>query len=355
MSPPLLQAAEVCGSLEIDSAIDTVKSLSRDLAEAKREAKEGRLLPLPGESVESCALELGATSKTVGSSMAQLLTAANQGNETYTGIAARDTANALRVLAGAVRGVAAGTKNRQTQEYILSTAQQVMDQSVALISEAKAAVEDPTAPNKQLRLAQAAKAVSQALNQVVNCLPGQIEFDQAIKAIAQASLALQSGKFPDAGGAAYQTLQNNLSAASASLNVVSSEVVAAARGTPEQQAEATSKFAHCFEELLTAGLTLAGASKDRESRNEMLGYLRTISVSSSKLLLAAKALSADPNAPNVMNQLAAAARAVTDAINNLLDLCSTSGPGQKECDNALRNIEVSMRDGLKLWKDMFPP
>ena len=69
----------MCGSLEIDSAIDTVKSLSRDLAEAKREAKEGRLLPLPGESVESCALELGATSKTVGSSMAQLLTAANQG------------------------------------------------------------------------------------------------------------------------------------------------------------------------------------------------------------------------------------------------------------------------------------
>ena len=72
----------------------------------------------------------------------------------------------------------------------------------------------------------------------------------------------------------------------------------------------------------------------------MLGYLRTISVSSSKLLLAAKALSADPNAPNVMNQLAAAARSVTDAINSLLNLCSTSGPGQKECDNAIRSIEV---------------
>lgn len=81
--------------------------------------------------------------------------------------------------------------------------------------------------------------------------------------------------------------------------------------------------------------------QDPESRNAMLGYLRTISVSSTKLLLAAKALSADPNAPNVMNQLAAACRAVTDAINSLLDLCSTSGPGQKECDNALRNIEVS--------------
>ena len=69
-----------------------------------------------------------------------------------------------------------------------------MDQSVALITEAKTAVENPNTPNKQLRLAQAAKAVSQALNQVVNCLPGQIEFDQAIKAIAQSSLQLQSGK-----------------------------------------------------------------------------------------------------------------------------------------------------------------
>ena len=69
-----------------------------------------------------------------------------------------------------------------------------MNQSVALISEAKAAVQNPNAPNKQLRLAQAAKAVSQALNQVVNCLPGQIEFDHAIKAIAEASQRLQSGK-----------------------------------------------------------------------------------------------------------------------------------------------------------------
>ena len=69
-----------------------------------------------------------------------------------------------------------------------------MDQSVTLITEAKAAVEDPTTPSKQLRLAQAAKAVHQALNQVVNCLPGQIEFDKAIKAIAQSSLRLQNRK-----------------------------------------------------------------------------------------------------------------------------------------------------------------
>ena len=81
-----------------------------------------------------------------------------------------------------------------------------MDQSVALISEAKAAVQDPNTPNKQLRLAQAAKAVSQALNQVVNCLPGQIEFDHAIKAIAEASRKLQSGKVNRALNSLYDLL-----------------------------------------------------------------------------------------------------------------------------------------------------
>lgn len=40
----------------------------------------------------------------------------------------------------------------------------------------------------------------------------------------------------------------------------------------------------------------------------MVGSLKGISVSSSKLLLAVKAMSVDPNAPNAKNQLAAAAR-----------------------------------------------
>lgn len=37
-----------------------------------------RLVPLPGETVENCATQLGTNSKSVGSSMAQLLTAAAQ-------------------------------------------------------------------------------------------------------------------------------------------------------------------------------------------------------------------------------------------------------------------------------------
>lgn len=70
--------------------------------------------------------------------------------------------------------------------------------------------------------------------------------------------------------------------------------------------------------FVQAGLTLAGASKDQDIQNSIVGYLRSISVASSKLLLAAKGLSADPNAPNVQNQLAAAARCVVTIYNTQL-------------------------------------
>lgn len=36
-------------------------------------------------------------------------------------------------------------------------------------------------------------------------------------------------------------------------------------------------------------------------------------------------------------------RAVTDSINQLITLCTQQAPGQKECDNALRELEVKQK------------
>jgi len=54
--------------------------------------------------------------------------------------------------------------------------------------------------------------------------------------------------------------------------------------------------------------TLLGSLQNKEDQAQVVSNLKSISMSSSKLLLAAKALSADPAAPNLKNQLAAAAR-----------------------------------------------
>ncbi|XP_066270429.1 talin-1-like isoform X11 [Branchiostoma lanceolatum] len=333
------KAQDACGPLEIDSALDTICQLDSDLVEIKKSAAQGQLVPLPDESGEQCAQELGHTSKTVGASMAQLLTAAAQGNENYTGLAARDTANALRTLTGAVRGVAAATSDRQAQDHLIDTARDVMDKSVNLIEEAKKAVNDPNNPDNQQRLAQVAKAVSHALNNCVNCLPGQRDVDFAIRNIGEASKALLSGQLQK-GDVSFQEVQTMLSTAAQELNMASSELVVASKGTHEQLAQASGKFSKDFSLLLEAGMQMAAQTSDDEQQSLMVSNLKSISMSSSKLLLAAKSLSADPNAPNAKNQLASAARSVTDSINQLINICMQTAPGQKECDNALRNIET---------------
>uniref|UniRef100_A0AAQ5X3I9 Talin 1 n=1 Tax=Amphiprion ocellaris TaxID=80972 RepID=A0AAQ5X3I9_AMPOC len=334
------KAQEACGPLEIDNALSMVRDLEKDIKEAKASAEEGKLRPLPGETLEKCSQDLGTSTKAVSSAIAQLLSEATQGNENYTGMAARDVAQALKSLASAARGVAATTDDPAARSAMLDCAGDVMDKSANLIEETKRAIAKPGDAESQQRLAQVAKAVSQALNRCVNCLPGQRDVDNAIRTVGEASKSLLADSFPSSGRS-FQEVQAQLNEVAAGLNQSANEVVQASRGTTQDLARATSKFGQDFSNFLEAGVDMAGTSQvsSKEDQTQVVSNLKTISMSSSKLLLAAKALSTDPSSPNLKNQLAAAARAVTDSINQLITMCTQQAPGQKECDNALRELE----------------
>ncbi|XP_044046675.1 talin-2a isoform X3 [Siniperca chuatsi] len=333
------KAHEACGPMEIDSALTAIQTLRSELQDAKLAAVNTQLKPLPGESLEKCAQDLGTTSKSVGSSMAQLLTCAAQGNEHYTGIAARETAQALKTLAQAARGVAASTTDPKAAAAMLDSARDVMEGSALLIHEAKQALISPGDAESQQRLAQVAKAVSHSLNNCVNCLPGQKDVDMALKSIGEASKKLLIETIPPASKS-FQEAQSELSLTAADLNQSAGDVVHASRGSSSQLAVASGKFSQDFDEFLDAGIEMAGHTQKKDDQVQVIGNLKNISMASSKLLLAAKSLSVDPAAANAKNLLAAAARAVTDSINQLITLCTQQAPGQKECDNALRELEA---------------
>ncbi|XP_010777298.1 talin-2 isoform X1 [Notothenia coriiceps] len=334
-----LKAHEACGPLEIDSALKTVQTLKSELQDAKMSVIDSQLKPLPGESLEKCAQDLGSTSKAVGSSMAQLLTCAAQGNEHYTGVAARETAQALRTLAQAARGVAASTKEPQAAAAMLDSAQCVMEGSAMLIHESHQALVHPGDAESQQRLAQVAKAVSHSLNNCVNCLPGQKDVDMALRSIGEASKKLLVDMLPPCSKV-LQEAQSDLNHTAAELNHSAGEVVHSSRGTSGQLAAASGKFSQDFDEFLDAGVEMAGHTQSKDDQIQVIGNLKNISMASSKLLLAAKSLSVDPGAANAKNLLAVAARAVTESINQLITLCTQQAAGQRECDNALRELEA---------------
>uniref|UniRef100_A0A673IKV4 Talin-2 n=1 Tax=Sinocyclocheilus rhinocerous TaxID=307959 RepID=A0A673IKV4_9TELE len=250
-----------------------------------------------------------------------------------------ETAQALRTLAQAARGVAASTVEPQAAAAMLDSACHVMEGSAMLIHEADQALVCPGDAESQQRLAQVAKAVSHSLNNCVNCLPGQKDVDMALRSIGEASKKLLVENLPPCSKS-FQEAQTDLNHTAAELNHSAGDVVQSSRGSSNQLAVASGKFSQDFDEFLDAGIEMAGHTQSKDDQIQVIGNLKNISMASSKLLLAAKSLSVDPGAANAKNLLAAAARAVTESINQLITLCTQQAPGQKECDNALRELEA---------------
>ncbi|XP_070163666.1 talin-2 isoform X5 [Polyergus mexicanus] len=336
------RARETCGGLELDAAEELINSLKDELGEFYRAVEAASLRPLPEETTESTALRLGATSKNVGFAMAQLLSAAKQGNENYTGSAARETASALKDLTYAVRGVAATSNQPETQKKVLMTADDVILRSLRLVKEARRVLKNPDDPKNEANLAVVAKDVSNSLNKCVSCLPGQRDVDEAIHNIDDMAQVLNMDEFPQTSKS-YGRLQSDLNNAAANLNDASSNIVSSVR-SPVQLANSSKQFTNAFGDLLGVGMEMAGQTTI-ETRSQVVVSLKNVTMTSGKLLVTAKSVAADPTAPNAKNQLSAAARAVTDSINYLVDVCTSAAPGQNECDNAIRNIQ-SMRSLL---------
>ncbi|XP_067209447.1 talin-1 isoform X1 [Linepithema humile] len=336
------RARIACGGLELDAAEELINSLKDELGEFYRAVEAASLRPLPEETTESTALRLGASSKNVGFAMAQLLSAAKQGNENYTGSAARETASALKDLTYAVRGVAATSDQPETQKKVLMTADDVILRSLYLVKEARRVLKNPDDPENEINLAAVAKDVSISLNKCVSCLPGQRDVDEAIRNIDDMTQVLGINEFPQTNKS-YGQLQSDLNNAAVNLNDASSSVVSSVR-SPVQLASSSKQFTNAFGDLLGVGMEMASQTSI-ETRTQVVISLRNVSMTSSKLLVTAKSVAADPTAPNAKNQLSAAARAVTDSINYLVDVCTSAAPGQNECDNAIRNIQ-SMRSLL---------
>lgn len=190
------RAREACGGLELDAAEELINSLKDELGEFYRAVEAASLRPLPEETTESTALRLGATSKNVGFAMAQLLSAAKQGNENYTGSAARETASALKDLTYAVRGVAATSNQPETQKKVLMTAEDVILRSLHLVKEARRVLKNPDDLENEATLAAVAKDVSNSLNKCVSCLPGQRDVDEALRNIDDMAQVLNMNEFP---------------------------------------------------------------------------------------------------------------------------------------------------------------
>jgi len=331
------KAHAACGSLEMEASADLIHSLESELNEFLASASSMTLRPLPGESSQTTSVQLNTASRAVGSTVAQLLTAASEGNRDITNRAARDTANALRDFTAAVRGVAATSNDKKSQHSVIMMAKDVMLKSAKLVIEAQKAMNNYSDQNKSYTLATAGKEVSSALNKTMQCVPGQQEVEDTISNLNNLATQINSARFPKSGRP-YGELQSQLNHAADQLTDATSEVVQTAPN-PTQLASTTRHFGEVLGNMMECSMDMAGQTSMGETKTQMVSTMMSVTSVSSTFLSSAKSVAIDPKAPNAKNNLATAARGVTEAINNLINVYTSAAPGQKECDSAIRAIQ----------------
>ena len=266
---------------------------------------------------EGCEAQLAAASKRVGIAMAQMLTAATQGNEPDTQMASEETLATLRLFANAVRAlVASSPADTVYQHKLIDSARLVLQHSSALMGEishalahkaqqqhshsSSSASNSPSSSSaasspgdssaqqqqqQQQRLVQLARVIAQSLYECVNYLPSQQDMDAVIARITHsASLRLFDTSTPSAAAAAAagdldsaavcektrMQAQYDLSQSALALNQAIGRIVAETRLAPksqqqqQQQQRDTNKlnvFSEAFSAFVDNGLVFVALEK----------------------------------------------------------------------------------------------
>lgn len=332
------KASEACSfTMELDASIDIIRQMNIELSDCRMAALKHQLKPLPGDDFDHCSARFNSASKSVASAMAQLLSATSQGEENYIGSASREVTNSLKNLTAASRGIAATSTERDVQMKVLDNAIEILEQSITLFEEIRWALENMQDSERHKRLTSVAKSLSNALKNCVNCLPSHKDVDESIRVISESTKSL--GYDNHYMNRSYSELQNGISSAATKLNEATSEVIDSSR-SPSQLAPASKNYCSHYSKLFELGNEIASQANNSSVRTQIINCLQNLSNSSNKFLNSAKSVSSDPNSANSRSQLASSARNVTECISSLLDVCSLSAPGQKECDSAIRNIQM---------------
>ncbi|XP_048001980.1 talin-1 isoform X10 [Leguminivora glycinivorella] len=325
-----------CKGLELDAAAEIIRSLQEELDELDEAARAFDLKPLPGQSAEWARSTMASASRAAAGSTAQLVSAARRQDPPGCGDAAAGLSAALRQWTGGVR--AAAHADAQHTPRLTSTGREVLYSSLTLVETVKTYLSTSERVDIST-IVTMAKDVTQNLDTSLEAVPSHSELHAAMENINETLNILNMGEFPPSDRT-YGELQSELNAAAVGLNSASSEVVQGIE-SPSALAENSRHFGDAFNRLLGVGMEMAGQTEDRETQTLMVNSMKSVTINSSKLLTVAKSVSQDLTRPNAKNQLAAAARAVTESINRLVDVCTEAAPGQKECAAAIRSIEGS--------------
>jgi len=350
----LTRAQELCGSmpLDIESIVESIDMLDRELEEIKRQAKDGHLKTKHDETLDSSSTQLCSVCKQVNTIITRLLSAVTQNDEKTVESCTREILETLRQLTNSTRGIAANSQDHRIQESIIESSHEVLQRSTRLVREAKNAIHTPDNHELQTKLAEIAREISSALNACLTSMPSQRYLDEAIKQMSEYVYVL-AGPFDSNAPRStinIQEKQTEITRAAANLNQATTDLILSTRtGLTKDLAKNSTRFTRAFGDLMDNGVHIANQQSEETKRTHFITTLKNVHTTSNAFLEKMKTVSLEPQpiSNESKQQLTNVARDVTDSINHVVNIFVTSkvtsenSIGRLECENAIREMETS--------------
>ncbi|VDL72796.1 unnamed protein product, partial [Nippostrongylus brasiliensis] len=292
---------------------ELIKELDQELIEVQKAAIMKQLSPPRGVTGQSATSHLMSSARQVGSSIAQLVSAATTKDEQHIGASAVEAAQSLRAFTTGVTEVVSTRTDINLDSFIVSSRSVVHDSGRVFDH-----VREQAAPGV---LADAAKQVSTSLRQVIACLPDNQAIEKAITQIRTIGVS-STVREPDVRVAASRLVD------------ATSQLMLSVRHPSNQ--EAVNVFVSSYTDFHTAVIASVKNLPDMETRREAVDRLEVAREEAVTTLSFASAASSDITQTNTLSQ---SSRKLIETVNEIVEQVSVEQPWQRECDAALRQIQ----------------
>ncbi|CAF3354839.1 unnamed protein product [Rotaria socialis] len=337
LRPCLNRAQELCYStpLDTEAIVESIELLDRQLNDTKQQVNDG--------NIDIYNAQFNAICKHMNTTISQLINAVNQNDEKALENYIHDVLQALRKLIVCTRHIIAASNDLQIQKYIIERLHDVLQHFTHFLCEAKKSIRTV---NEQNNLSHVAHDLFSALNSCTLKITSQRYLNEAIKQMSEYIYTLAGPFDRKLPPAPIDSDEINRSAAM--FNQATHDLVISTHaGGTQDLAQTSAHFSRAFGEFIDNGIDYVNHQQEDEKRSRLIISLKNVHTSSNQLLERAKSMSVEPitKENNIKSQLADAARAVTETINDVITAClvtkSTVAMEHIECDNAIREMETS--------------
>ncbi|KNC52797.1 uncharacterized protein AMSG_12193 [Thecamonas trahens ATCC 50062] len=333
----LKEAKSLQGGLEFDTAMEQCNAAKEQMKSTAQRASAGTLVPEFGTTPQSSYENYMAARRAVHNNLDQLLKSSQEKDQETAAIAAKDIGSAMRGVGAAVEGVAATSDDPTLPGTVTDAGQDFADKVITALAAAKACANDPENDAKVEQLLQAVATAKGSSEAMTAALPGQREVEAAMTAVrAHCDLAqlpaLQAGE-------SQKTFQDSFLKAARALAQACQGLCRSVERGPDELAQAANGVESTTARVVAAAGGMAAATADPETKQQIVDTVGELGESIQDLLEASRGAAADPNNAESKSAINDSHLAVTDTLNELSSLFQAAGPGQKECDEAMKAIK----------------